>query len=673
MQNTLSALAMTGCLFGVSSATAEASLKATRQDAEKIEIQGDHFRLTVDTSRGGEITGLVLFDGSRWNRVLGTDGQSCPAVKLSDAAGDYLLANDTKAKLGPIETTAEVIRFQVAGTPKTADGKPGPWTVKLGYEIHQEGALFVDLDYALPQGNVVLTGASLSFNVDRAVPRGARYKSEKQMSKKCPGFRTARLAFGVNPKKSYTNEVEAIVKYRTPICGKVEYETVERAYGKVLKYEQRDPIGVDAKLDKPAGRFEWILASQPFELRSPFHYHNRFSLGLGAGVAGTAKSTMIGQRIYNWVNFLDKKNWYPSNEQIDKMAANGATVLILFKHWMSVPGSNGFHPASYEAADDEECFRAIRHAHAKGLRVGFYMRGCEAYGLDFFKKYGKRDWDGIYMDWHGLLSVGRHEQMFDPEPLEKDKHFSKDGNYLPAREYFLFTKRCRKMVGPNGFLIGHQGKANSGVLSNLAFDAYLPGESYKDWDMFSGDVHPPTYAGMCGGGVCTPWPIASPYRTPEGVAKMAAWGFYPHAILAYETYSYKADVQVLVADPAAEINRWILPYWRLLAAIDVEKATVHNLPSVNLAAAESSDPSLECLVYKEEPDTYLVLVGNLGKQEAKGEITLVPDVLGLEGTYQLSHVDAATGELTPRGTCTDKLSTSKLPQWGIEAFKLRKK
>jgi len=671
MHNTLAVIVAAGCLV-MGSTDVEASLRATRAEDGGVLVAGGHFRLTVDPSRGGEITNIELFDGSRWNRLLGADGQTAPAVRLEDAGGAYLLAHDAKARLGPVEATPEVVRFTVTGTPKTAEGEAGPWTVKLGYEIHPEGAVFVDLDYTLPEGKVALSGASLSFDVDRAVVNAARYCADKKMSKRYPGFRTARLAFGVNPKKSYTNEVEAVVEYRRPICEKVEYEVVKRRYGKTRQYDERTPVGIGAELDKPNGRFKWILASRPFELKGPFRYQNRFVLGLGSGAAGTAKSTMVGQRIYQWVNFLDKEHWYPTNEQIDKMAANGATVLVLFKHWMSVPGSNGRPPASYEAADEAECRRAIEHAHARGLRVGFYMRGCEAYGLGFFKKYGRRDRDGIYMDWHGLLSQARHEQMYAPEPADIDRHSSEDGNHLPAREYFAFTKRCRAAVGPKGFLIGHQGKANSGVLSNLVFDCYMPGESYKDWEMFSGDVHRPSYVGMCGGGVCTPWPIASPYRSPQGVAKMAVWGFYPNVILAYETYSYKPDVQVLVADPTAKINRWMLPYWRLLAAIDMDKATVHNLPNVNVVAAESSDPNVQCLVYREEPDTYLVLVGNLGEKEAQAEISLVPKVLGLEGKYRVSHVDAATGKQTPRGDCTDRLTTSKLPQWGIEAFKLRK-
>lgn len=671
MQIVVRALTILGVVGCLGHAAAGDAPQATRSKDGRTMVAGGHFRLTVDSRRGGELTDIRLFDGSQWSRVLGADAQTCPAVVLADAAGEYLLSNDAGAQIGAIEQTPEVIRFESCGVPKTADGRSCPWTVKLRYEVHAEGAVFVDVHYTLPEGKTTLTGASLSFHVDRALVKAAHYSGEKQMGREYPGFPTARVAFGVNPNKSYTNELEAVVEYRTPLCEKADRKVVERSYGKTWKYAERTPLGVDARLDQAGGRFQWILAAQPFELRGPFHYRNRFSLALAAGVAGTAHSTMVGQRIYNWVNFLDKKNWYPTDEQIDTMAANGATTLILHKFWMRVPGSNGIPPADYRASSDEEFFRVSKRCHAKGMRLGLYMRGCEMYGLECFKKYGTRDRDGIFMDWHGLLSVGRHEQMFKPDPPDKDSHFSEDGNYLPAREYFLFMKRCRQVVGRKGFLIGHQGKANSGVLSNLVFDAYSPGESHKDWNMFSGDVHVPTYVGMCGGGVCSPWPIAGPYRTPEGVAKMAAWGFYPHVILAYETYSYKADVQVLAADPDAPSNRWVLPYWRLLRAINMNEAAVHNLPSVNVVAATCSRPEFQCLVYKQQDaKTYLVIVANLGKTQGQAEIALVGPVLGLQGRYEVSHVDAATGRITPRGDCTTTLTTSELPTWGIEGFRL---
>jgi hypothetical protein len=635
-------------------------------------IRADHFRLTVDAAQGGEITEIQLFDGSRWNRVLGSDGQTCPAVRLSNAGGDYWLANDAAAKMSKIQATRRRVRFGVTGSPKAADGRAGPWTVKLSYDIYDEGAVFVDLEYTLPRGEAELTAASLRFAVDEAIANAAHYNADKEMSRKYPGFRTARAAFGVNPARSYTNEVEAIVEYRKPLAETVAYHVQEFPYGDAHRFELRTPEGTRFIPEVAKGRFTWVLADRSAKIQGPFTYHNRFSLGLSAAATGKPRSNVIGQRIYTWVNFLDKENWFPTNEQIDAMAANGATMLILHKYWMSVPGSNGLPPASYKPRDEREMARTLARARKQGMRVQFYMRGCERYGLDFLKKHGKRDWDGIFMDWHGSLSVARHDQMYEPNPPEVDQHFSEDGNYLPAKEYFLFAKRCREVVGPKGTLIGHQMRCSTGVLGNLIFDAYLPGESHKDWEMFSKDVHAATYVGMCGGGVCTPWPIASPYRTPEAVAKMAVWGFYPHAILAYRTYSYLPDIQVLEANPDARVNQWVLPYWRLLSVIDVERASVYNLPTVNVVAATSSAPNVHSLVYRQDADVYLVLVGNLGAKTTQAELNLAPDVLGLKGVYQVLHVDSQTGALNPCGTCTNKITTTALPQWGIEGFKLQK-
>jgi len=657
--------------IGVAS-SAVASLSASRQDG-RITVSGDHFCITVDAAKGGEIVDIELFDGSQWNQVLGADGQTCPMVTLGDANGDYLLSNDPNAAIADFKATSELVSFLFTGVPRTAEGKAGPWTMKLGYEIYAEGAVFISLDYTLPKGEVELTGASLAFIVDRCVTKAAHYNTEKHISGKFPGFRTARVAFGINPAKSFTNEIEAIVEHRSPPAAEVEYETKEFHYGKTIPYKLRVPVGTDAELDGENGQFTWMLTNRPAALRSPYHYHNRFSLALSAAATGKARSSIIGQRIYTWVNFLDKKNWYPSNELIDRMTANGATMLILHKYWMHIPGSNGIPHADYKPRDDDKMARTINRAHQNGMRVGFYMRGCEMYALDFFTLYGKRNWDGIFMDWHGALAVARHNQIFDPDPAYNDKHFSEDGNYVPAREYFLFAKRCREIVGPDGFLIGHQGISNSGALGNLVFDSYTPGENLRDWDMFSADVEVAAYGGMMGSGVCTPWPIAAPYRSPEGVAKMAVWGFYPHVILAYETYSYKPQVTVLAADPSDEINRWVLPYWRLLAAINVGRAMVYNLPSVNVVAATCLEPGFHCVVYKQDGDTYLVIVGNLGTQAARTEITLVPEILGLTSEYKLDRIDPKTGAVAPHGSCTNALTTSVLPQWGIEGFKLSRK
>jgi hypothetical protein len=84
----------------------------------------------------------------------------------------------------------------------------------------------------------------------------------------------------------------------------------------------------------------------------------------------------------------------------------------------------------------------------------------------------------------------------------------------------------------------------------------------------------------------------------------------------------------------------------------------------------SSDPGVEGLVYKAGKDTYLVVVSNLGKGATKATLTLKTDVLGMSGEYDVSRIDADTGQMQPRGKSTGTLVTTNLPQWGMEGFRL---
>ena len=117
---------------------------------------------------------------------------------------------------------------------------------------------------------------------------------------------------------------------------------------------------------------------------------------------------------------------------------------------------------------------------------------------------------------------------------------------------------------------------NAGIMPNLLFDAYLPGEAASDRAMFS-DRDSAAFAGMLGGGPCMPWPLDSPqFTSPQGVARMAAWGFYPHVGLGLKR---RADGVVFPLDPDHPTNGFALPYWNVLSAIDVESSRVFNLPS----------------------------------------------------------------------------------------------
>lgn len=628
--------------------TASAELVVLRHDTE-ISARGDHFRLTVDLARGGEIVELELYDGAAWNRVLGADGQTCPAVKIQSPDGVFELARDGKAKILDYEADQDLLRFRVAAVPQAKDGRKAPWDVTLGYEIYAEGAVFVDLEYRCSQEGFPLTGASVGFAVDQTLTKAAKYR-ETLFTGRTVAVPSARIAFGLDKQKSFTNEIQVILETKKALAGEAS-----------------------AALALP-GRFLWTLAGGQNRVGAGLRYQNRLALGLGAA---RARSNVIGHRIYHWINYLNldrRADWYPSEAIIDKMVARHATTLILHQHWMLQGGSNGYPHADYAVPRDAESLRRmIDYAHRRQLRVGLYMRGIEPYALaaGFFPKYLRANWDGLYVDWHGPHSVAYHEKSRQPDPKLGDQHFSADGAMLPARAYFLFTRQLRQIVGPSGFLIGHMGPFNGGVLANLAFDGYLPGETSSDHDLFA-DRDTAVYKGMMGGVTCTPWTLDSAaYRTPEAVAKMAAWGLYPHVTLGIR----RSKGLLIPLDPDEPINVFATPYWNILSAIDVSRATVHNLPSRRPAAATCSQPDCACLIYKEtrekpERTRYLVIVANLSARPQSTSVRLATDVLGLSGTYRLASIDPQTGKSTPCGLACDTITTGPLPPWGMAGFVL---
>ncbi|MFZ1936921.1 MAG: hypothetical protein WCB27_26050 [Thermoguttaceae bacterium] len=623
-------------------------LTATRQ-ANLIVIGGDHFRVQVDAAKGGEITAIQLFDGSDWNRVVGGDGQTCPMIRFAAAGDEYRLANDTRARIEKFDAGPDRVKFDILATPRDAAGGASLWSVRLGYEAYPEGALFIDIDCDLSATIVDRCRAGVSLVIDRAITRAAKYRQAAVAVLGDPAaFETARIAWGTDPRSSFTNELEAIVEEKRPISGRPRFQA-------------------------EAGRFTWNLADGETAVRGPLHYHNRFSLGMGSGAAGFRKSNLIGQRVYHWINYLHKdarEQWYPTNAQIDKMAANRATLLVLHDHWMRAAGSNGNPHADYRVARDEDAMRrTIAHAHEKGLRVALYCRNIERYCLDakFFEKYCRPDWDGVYVDWHGPQCVASHEHLNRPDTALGDVHFSRDGSCLPARDCFRFLRHLRRIVGRRGFLIGHQGIGTAGVLPNLVCDAYLPGEAPFDHGMFD-NLDDAVYGGMLGGGVCHPWTLCSPkFCTPEGVAKMAAWGFFPHVGLGMRR---PIDGFVFPLDPDDKATAFALPYWRILSAIDMSRARVFNLPNQKGVAATCSDAAFRALVYRARDRSYLVVVSNLGTKTSRSSVNLAPEVLGMFGRYSIERIDAESGAVTPQDVGSTRIETSVLPPWGIEGFRL---
>lgn len=625
-------------------------MTATRRQ-DVIDVCGDHFRIQVDTAKGGEITRIELFDGSHWNCVLGTDKQTCPMICFTAANAEYRVANDSRARVERFDASPQFVKFDIVAMPCDAVGCRLPWTVRLGYEIYPEGVVFVNMNWELSATAQDRSLASISLVADKEICHAAKYRQETMgVPGDTAGFESARMAFGTDPRLSYTNEIQAIVEQKKPLAGAAEF-------------------------CNGTGRFTWRLTDGKAIIGGPIRYHNRFCLALGSGAVGWRRTNLIGQRVYHWINLLDQPGrsaWYPTNGQIDKMAANRASILVLHQNWMFQGGWNNNPHADYRAARNEEALRrTIAHAHSKGMRVGLYCRGTERYCAEtgFFAKYCQRDWDGLYVDWNSPHCVANHEHECRANEATRDRHLSADGSCLPARDYFLFLRRLREIVGPRGFLIGHQGIGAAGVLPNLVCDAFLPGEASSDRGMFA-ERDQAVFRGMLGAGVCHPWPLESPtFTSQEGIAKMAAWGFYPHVGLGMQRLD---DKLIFPLDPDAKTNAFALPYWRILAAFDMRNARVFNLPNQKPIAATCSVKNFCSLIYTNMNQEFLVIVANLGPRTEKATVSLLPDVLGMSGSYAIQRVDSQNGSITPYTTGTTRFETTAIPPWGIEGYRFIK-
>lgn len=638
---------LTGCEESVQNATdpATGSLTAKNgmqleEDSDGIRICTDHVRLIWDKKQGGVLTRLELFDGSQWNAVLGENGNYFPIVEIKSSGTTYELNRDTAPDIEVTPDYNNGIMISVRGRLLSPSANKSPFEAIIDYEVYPEGVVFANLRLDLTQKRCELTDAEIRFAVNPSLRNAAHFRQE-QLAKdwKTNHFETARFAFGVNPDRSYTNELEVLVQNKKALLGETAYI-------------------------KEDGSASWKLMNENGVVETPFSYSNVIALAYGHAATGRPDTNILAHRAYHWVNFIDLDNWYPSAEVIDDMVQNGATMLVMHHEWMLKRGSNTNPHADYTVVrNHDQMTECIRYAHQKGLRVALYMRGVEMYGLDaeFFEKYLKRNWDGIYVDWHGPSGIAYHEGTF-PEDDLGGRHYSPDGAYLPIKEYFAFNRRLRHIVGPKGFLIGHQGSFNTGIFANLGFDAYLPGETRSDRNMFD-SVHDVMYKGMMAADMCMPWPEESPvFRSSEGAAKMAVWGLYPHILMGFKVFSL---------NPADPIHEPILNYWKILKKVNQEKCRVYNLPSENLPAVSSDQDNFNSIVYKESGDKYLVITANLGENIRSARLTLKPRVLGMSGVYQMYRVNIQ-GEEIHIGQTMDRIQTSKMGKWDYEGYILKR-
>ncbi len=636
-------------------------------------VEGDAFRITWDASKGGEITEIRQYDGLNWVKINGQVADNLntiPGYVLKDNQGTkFYLSNCPDAIFQVIKTTTDEIVIRSESNPVSADGHRSGWIIRQTFHVFKEGLLFCDLEIVLPEGsdqfNVTYSKLGLTLNSDiakkklnwgyfrRNDSRLVTWKSvSDRIEEKCM-FPYVGIDYGVGEKSLFTNHIAFFVEDWKALAGPKEMS------GSKFALNENSEMSYD-----------WILYDgNSTEIKTPYTYRNRWGIGLGAmrktsrlNLSASRGNNLIGARYYHtgpgpqgypagespddWPWYLHPNFWsqpakakiYPTDEQIDEAAKLGANVFVLHQSWMRNGGSNTWPPADYTAQNPDELKRFVDRCHAKGMRVGLYMRGTEAYSLyiPFFEQYLQYDYDGLYIDWDGPLYASQNQQAsFKPS----ETHFD-------AYAYFRYTKMIRKRVGENGFLIGHAW-AEPTIFGVAVFDAYLPGEYIDQKEHLLDSPDKNIYFSM---------------KTSCGTQ-----------LISYTAPREKAIAYSAGLGEGLMNERGIL--WQIFRSIPMDRAWLYDNMTENLQVVTPSNPAFFTTIYKVSGDLLLAVTANTGE---KGSSVLQLDMsaLGLVGRYSVTEMkgnDLESFQTRLYGTtdnCT--INTGPMEKYEIRGYKLER-
>jgi len=214
-------------------------------------------------------------------------------------------------------------------------------------------------------------------------------------------------------------------------------------------------------------------------------------------------------RFHHWID----SSKLPTDAQIQKMAEEGADLLVLHECWRS-DVQNGA-----ARIDEREFRRVIEGAHRLGMRMAVYVRGNEPSvredHADWFDEFFQRDYDGLYMDYGSPIIY----------PAGQDETYA--CGRIAFREYYLAMREVRKRVGERGVFFSHAGPFFAACGMTGLVDGYVAGEGERGVLLSNRTTH----AYFSGVSVAAPtmWTAAFPdYETPRAVPFLASIGQVPH-------------------------------------------------------------------------------------------------------------------------------------------------
>ena len=659
-------------------------LRVVQRGAELI-VDGGSFELRF---RDGLLAAAEIDDGRERLSVGPAGEHALVAYELVDERRGSTIPRLDRPEMTVSKEAPDEVCFTVRGRLLFEDGST-PCDVEQSFRVFDCGVLFCDLHlWVRPGESLLLARASVAFRLTEALAGLGKYRWGHDRAVPEPGVEVERPVLYL-PADRTIDQSGTFHPYLDVAWSVREHAAFTNRAGFVV--EEGRPFGTDdpsafgtafGAREQGSFTYRWDLyRGQPLVVASPYAYANRWGMSL-AGPRNNesgrreAKNSLIGARIYTWQNDgvghgrMGETAWYPSNRDIDTMAAKGADVLLLHTGWMDAGGEGAGWEGNYVVADRVALRRVVARAHGNDLRVGLYIRGLEYYALDrdtrWFTDFLTADFDGVYVDWSSFLyQPHRYLPASVPVYGEKLHHRQNSRSRAHALTHFLYTRKLRQLVGSDGFLIGHPGcqhKEYSGFALGY-FDAMLTGESAGTTFLQSPEQH--IYYGAhsaCGALV---WTNTHPVtRGPQALAYEAAFGTGPQIVLGSR----------YPLDPDDERNQFMVPLWQILASADLSTATLYVPLAYGRNVLECA-PGLHFALYHLADGSLLLTGANLTERPLAGEIRIDLGALGIDGggpVTELRQDPDQGGAIAqhPAGTCDGTVPVAQMQPLEIRGYRV---
>ena len=587
-----------------------------------ISVAGDCFRVAWRADRGMQPAAVTLSDWAGEFRIDDPQqGVAFVAIAVDGKRYRADLAQEPTVEVA--ETTGTDLVFVVRSAPRDEEGEPCPLTLTQRFRVFGEGAVFCDLELALPEGGAAVELQDVEVGMGLATGELAHlqwcWKKTWQGGENLSRDEALRH-------EGYLRVMGATLSRQDMLTNHVE-----------MFLEEEKPLGGDAGAgmwcevtpdEAGAKCFSWHLGGA-VRVGPGFSYSNRFGLAMGHY---RQNDNAIGQRIAHWQEGNANLMTYPSDSAIRAMADCGVSVCVLHLYWNKGWGN-------YAPFNEADLRRWVASCHARGIKCVLYAVPADNPGLRGIN----REWiealdiDGIYFDFG---SVHFREMKPGGSMAGYEREF-------PGLDYLLLTRHYREAVGEEGIIISHSGGGAPDALFHLNLNAYLPGEYGTHAGMLR-DLQGAAYHTGMAYAVVHPWCEYESFQTRHGAAVYCAVGSYPHILFGRGTHqdnNYHRSVY-RSAD-------FVLPYWQVLSLIPMDRDT--TLYSEATATAASADsPDVHCCVYRRSPQLLLLTVSNLG-EPCTPKVTPDAGVLGTAGQYRallLCGARAADLQVTELGPWT---------------------